>query len=184
VPLETKKFKFEALQVMQLIRQGVLEIADTPEIDNRINILMDRANNCFKAHGHWIKVVHYGEMSVLSVAYLLNSDCVAIDERTTRLFLENPQRLIKILGNTLHTSIYIEKNNLEEFTSMIRNIKPIRSVELVTIAYELGILNKYLADIKNPHETLLDSVLWGVKLNGCAVSKQEIEEILKIESAH
>ena len=47
-----------------------------------------------------------------------------------------------------------------------------------------GILNKYLADIKNPHETLLDSVLWGVKLNGCAVSKQEIEEILKIESAH
>lgn len=57
----------------------------------------------------------------------------------------------------------------------------IRSVELVTIAYELGMLDKYLPNAPDPKKTLLDSVLWGVKLNGCAVSKHEIEQILRME---
>ena len=181
VPLETKKFKFEALQVLALIGQGILEIVITPQINNLTNTLIEKLNTCFKAHAHWINIVHFGEMSVLSSALCLNSNSVVIDERTTRLVIENPERLISILRDTLHTDIYINEKNLNEVTSMVSKIKPIRSVELVTIAYELGILDEYLVDIKNPKATLLESVLWGVKLNGCAVSKQEIKEILRIE---
>ena len=54
-------------------------------------------------------------------------------------------------------------------------------MELVTIAYEKGLLDNYLADVKEPRKTLLDSVLWGVKLNGCSVSRREIEQIIRME---
>ncbi len=57
----------------------------------------------------------------------------------------------------------------------------IRSVELVSVAYELGLLNKYLVDVPNPKKTLLEAVLWGVKLNGCSVSEREIAEIVRVE---
>ncbi len=60
-------------------------------------------------------------------------------------------------------------------------MKLIRSVELVSVAYELGLLDKYLVNVPNPKKTLLEAVLWGVKLNGCSVSEREIEEIVRIE---
>ena len=51
----------------------------------------------------------------------------------------------------------------------------------MTIAYERGILDRFAAKIPNPQKELLDGVLWGLKINGCAISGKEIEEILKIE---
>ena len=81
----------------------------------------------------------------------------------------------------MHTDIKINKDNLEEFRRRTKNIKLIRSVELVAVAYEQGLLNKYLPDIPDAKRTLLESVLWGVKLNGCAVSRDEIDRIIRLE---
>ena len=55
-------------------------------------------------------------------------------------------------------------------------------MELVTVAYELGILDSYITKIPDARKNLLEGVLWGVKLNGCAVSKDEIEQIVNLES--
>jgi hypothetical protein len=96
--------------------------------------------------------------------------------------IENPKVIVEILKKTLHTPISINENNLKEFKNTVRNIKTIRSIELVTIAYEQGILNNYITKIPDARKNLLESVLWGVKLNGCAVSKEEIEQILNIET--
>ena len=128
-----------------------------------------------------MRIVHYADVSSLAAASILNSDAVVIDERTTRLLVENPRRLIEILKNKLHTPIEVNEKNLKEFQSLTKNIKIIRSVELVTIAYEKGLLNKYILHIPNPKQTLLESILWGVKLNGCAVSEKEINQIMKLE---
>ena len=65
---------------------------------------------------------------------------------------------------------------------MIRNFRVIRSVELVTVAFEKGILDRYRPDMPYGDEILLEGVLWGVKLNGCSVSNKEIEEILRMEA--
>src|SRR3989338_4032596 len=76
IPLETKKFKFEALEVLYLIKKGTLEIAENQEIYSLSTELIEIANNIFSAHGHWIKIVHFGEMSMIAAAELLNSDAV------------------------------------------------------------------------------------------------------------
>ncbi len=181
-PLETKKFKFEAIQVERLIENGVLEIIDNSFIREKTPKLLSTANEIFRAYNNYIKIVHFAEMSVIAAAISLNSNVVALDEKTTRYLIENPKIIVEILRKTLHTSIYINENNLKEFKNTVKDIKTIRSIELVTIAYEHGILDSYITKIPDARKNLLESVLWGVKLNGCAVSKDEIEQIVRIET--
>lgn len=180
-PFEIKKYKFEAIQVEKLLEDGVFEIVNEDFIRNDTNKMFNAANHVFMAHDNFISIVHYAEMSVVAAAISMDSDAVAIDERTTRMLIESPDTLANVLRKTLHTAIKVDKNALEEFRGMTRKIKIIRSSELVAMAYELGLLDKYITRIPEARKNLLESVLWGVKLNGCAVSREEIEEILKME---
>jgi hypothetical protein len=61
----------------------------------------------------------------------------------------------------------------------VSHLKLIRSIELVTVAFEMGLLNQYLVKIPNARRELLDSLLWAVKLNGCSVTDAEIKDILR-----
>ena len=180
-PLMTKKFKFEALQVLRSINQGVLEVFNSDDLRHRTVHLLELANNCFKAQGNPIQITHFAEMSGIASYLINNAEAFVVDERNTRLLIEDPDRLQDILSKRLHTDITVDKGKLNEFTGMTKGIKLIRSVELVVVAYELGLLDKYLSNIPNPRKTLLEAVLWGVKLNGCSVSENEIEDIIRIE---
>src|SRR3989344_9062645 len=180
-PIEIKKFKFEAIQVEKLIEDGTFDIIDNDFIRNETTKLLNTANEIFKAFNNFMKIVHYAEMSVVAAAIHLNSDAIVLDEKTTRFLIENPRMIAELLKRTLHTSIKINESNLKQFRTRVDGIRAIRSVELATIAYEQGILDGYITKIPNPRKNLLESVLWGVKLNGCAVSKEEIEQIIKME---
>ena len=180
-PLEIKKFKFEAIQVQKLIEDGTLEIIDNSRIMQNTPVLLNTANGIFKAFNNYMRIVHFAEMSVIAAANSINADAIVIDEKTTRLLMENPKNLAEILKKTLHTSIGTNEANLKDFRSRAANIRAIRSVELVAIAYEHGLLDTYITKIPDSRKNLLESVLWGVKLNGCAVSKDEIEQIVRIE---
>ena len=181
-PLATKKFKFEALQVLHYINNGVLEIVDAKEIREKTNKLLELANNIFNAFGNDMQIVHRAEISSIGSSLFFQGDAFVVDERTTRILIENPKKLLNILKHKLHTNIKVNQDNLQHFRKLTKSIHMIRSVELVTVAFELGLLDKFLAKIANPKKTLLESVLWGVKLDGCAVSKREIEQILRMET--
>ena len=181
-PLEIKRFKFEAIQVQKLIDEGVLEIIDNSLIREESIKLLNTSNEIFKAYNNYIKIVHLAEISVITAALNLNSDVAVIDEKTTRLLIENPRMIFEILRKTLHTPVSINESNLKEFKNRVRGIKVIRSVELAAIAYEHGLLDEYITKISDAKRSLLESVLWGVKLNGCAVSREEIDNILAMEA--
>ena len=180
-PLDTKKFKFEALQVLRCIHADVLEVFDSKELRKKTFHLLDLANKCFSCRGEFIQIVHFAEISGIAAAILNNAEAFVVDERNTRLLIEDPMRLKDILSKKLHVSINVNKKDLNEFRDITKGIKLIRSVELVSVAYELGLLDKYLVNVPNPKKTLLEAVLWGVKLNGCSVSDREIEEIVRME---
>ena len=113
-PLYTKKFKFEAIQVEKLVEDGVLEIIDNNFIREKTPRLLGTANQIFRAYNNYMRIVHFAEMSALAASTSLNSDAVVIDEKTTRLLMENPRLIAEILKKTLHTSIHVNENNLKE----------------------------------------------------------------------
>ena len=183
-PFRTKRYKFEALQLQQYVNSGVIKIIDDEKMHYKALELIETANKCFAAKGRPINIVHYAEMSTLAAALLNNAEAVAIDERTTRELIERPEQIPKYMARRLHTNVISDNARLKSIKAALKGIKVIRSVELVTVAYELGLLDRYIKgerQLKNPKEELLDSVLWGMKLDGCAVSKKEIGQIIKME---
>lgn len=181
----TKRFEFEALQVSQMIKKGVLKIKENAEIKKTKERLLGLANQSYKARGQWLKIVGGAEIEILAADAVLDSDVCVIDERTVRLMLENAERLRALFEKKLHCSIFMDRKNVHEFQEILKDVQIIRSTELVTVAYKLGLLDGYLVEksdwVSNPRKTLLDAALWAVKVRGCSISKEEINEIIKRE---
>lgn len=180
-PLTTKRFKFEALQVMNLIDKGIVELIHDKEIEKKTEHLLELANYSYKARDHPLKLVHFPELSAISAALLHNADAVMIDERTTRYLIERPDKLKNLVAHKLHTKVDINKTSLSKLREETMGIKFIRSAEFVTVAFEKGLLNDFLPNITDSRKTLLDALLWGLKLNGCAISTKDLETLKGVE---
>ncbi len=184
-PLKSKKFKFEALQIIQAIREDILQVISKEEIKKKAEQLYQLANNCFTARGHFLHIVSYADMETLATALYLNSSAIVVDERTVRLLIEEPKKLVHFFEHRFHTNVTYDPKVAREFQSEVKKIKLIRSVELVTIAFEKGMLDEFIPNktkqVIDPKKTLLDAVLWALKIRGCAISKMEIKRLLKIE---
>ena len=177
-PIQTKKFKFEAIQVKELTDKKILEILDEKkELSDMTNRLSFYANNSFQAWGSYIKIVHEGEIQSLALTKIRDADALVVDERNVRMLIEDPESLAAMMKKRLHTYIRVDKENIKKFQQMVQGIKIIRSIELVAIAYEVGMFEKYGVEKKE----VLDAVLWGVKLKGCSVSEEEIDQIFTLE---
>lgn len=185
-PLATKKYKFEALQILPLITRGIIKVSQPDEYKDKTDKLLELANSCLTAKGNHIRIVHMGEVEAMACALHLGADTIVIDERTSRVLIESPALLKQQLERKLHTSVSVEEDNLKELSKELSGLKVIRSFELVTVAYELGLLNMFaqeeersvLPDIK---KAVLEGVLWAVKLSGCSVKTDDIYSVLDSE---
>jgi predicted nucleic acid-binding protein len=178
-PLQTKKFKFEALQVEELIESGVIEVVPTAPLAPRAERLMYLANGSFSTQNELLRLVQRGEVETLAAATLGNAQAVVMDERITRNMIEKPYALADLLSDRLHTKVHTNVETLREFEQLVAKPVIIRSVELVTLAYEFGLLDRYKVRVPNVDKELIESVLWGMKLHGCSVSEQEIEQLVE-----
>ncbi|MEM3126668.1 MAG: hypothetical protein QW331_01200 [Candidatus Woesearchaeota archaeon] len=180
-PLRIKRFELEAMQVWQCIKDGTISIIENPEIHKIERKMLQLANTSFKAKGTWIKIVHEAEMESVAAAIFLGSSAVVVDERTTRVLIENSPKLTEIFERKLQTSVEFDKNNIKEFKKIFNEVKIIRSVELITVAYKLGLLKDYVLGsdiVDHPKERLLNAALWALKIRGCSISREEIEQIV------
>jgi len=178
VPIKIKKFKLEAIQIQEIIDQGIFKIY--PEhIQEKEQKLKNLANQIFFVKGQFMPIIDRGELSALVLAKEINADGVLIDERTTRLIIENPELLANIFRHKLHTKIKINEKNLQQFSEDYSNLKVFRSTELNLIAYELGILDKYTKSKTIDKKEMIEGIIWGMRFKGCSISDDEISEILK-----
>lgn len=177
-PMKGKKFEFEALRVRHEIDRGVLTLLDDDRIREGGDDFIELCNSTFSAMGRDIRIVHPGEAEAVAAAIIRKSDAFVVDERTTRLLIEDPQKVAERLKKKLHTDIKIDEDRIRKIRDMTKGIFVIRSVELITVAFQLGILDMYIPD--GDKDKLLESLLWSMKLSGCSVGEKEIRRIQKI----
>ncbi len=179
--LKIKRFELEALQVNSEIRKGVLKVVNDSRIEAIKMKLSSIANNCFKARGVPLKIVHEGEMGAVAAAIVYNSDAIVIDERTTRELIENPEKLAQLMSRKLETKVEFNMECIKEIRSMIGGLKVIRSVELAIAGYELGWFDDLLTQDRDARKILIEAILWGIKIRGAAISQEEIDKIVRTE---
>jgi hypothetical protein len=180
-PLATKKFKFEALQVQRLFQDNVFKMLSSPNISHKAQQLFDTANRLFRIRKQPLRIVQMGEMETLAAVIVLGASAMVCDERITRTLVEAPHALQKLYEHRLHEKVEMDVSALNAFRDLVKGVKIIRSVELVTLAFEFGILDKFVVNVPNAKKALLESLLWGVKLHGAAVNEEEIDQLLKGE---
>ena len=177
-PISVKRFEFEALQVEKLIRDGTLEVYDkVPK--KKILELINLANGTFSLDGKNMDVIQSGEMESVATALEIRAEGVVMDERTLRLFIENNKEMVKLLESRFKKQVVADQKKMDAFSSALKEVTIIRSIELAGLAYKMGLLDGYVPEGKEGKEVLIDAVLWATKFNGCAVTEEEIEDLKK-----
>src|SRR3989338_9104061 len=154
-------------------------------IKNKTNQLLELMNKCFLVNNTPLKIVHYAEIETVATALLLGHNTVVIDERTTRKYIEDPFSLKKTLERKLGNKVTVDRYCLKQVKNEIEKLKVIRSFELVIMAYELGLLDRYILNeerklISDLDHAVLEGALWGIKLNGCSVREEDIKGALNL----
>lgn len=178
-PLTIRRFEFEALEVMKLIREKILAVyQEVPQ--TKVKDLSAWANNSFNIAGQPLKIVQEGEMESI-VCSLKEKAALVIDERTLRMLIEDCARVQDLLENRFQKKVTSSDGPLKQFHQAVKGVSVIRSVELVGVAYGLGMLDAYLPQTKvgrnAGNDVLIEAVLWATKFNGCAVTEHELSEI-------
>lgn len=179
-PISSKKFKFEAIQVLRTIESGALQVSDANVHDAAL-ALVDAANRIFRSGTQAIQIIQFAEMEALALAIQQQAAAMVVDERTTRLLVENPKLLHELLERKLDTRITLDRTALTEFQQRAAGVRFLRSAELAVMAYEHGMLDRYVLKIPEARKQLLQGMLWGLKLNGCGIPVQEIDTIVETE---
>lgn len=176
-PFATKMFKLESIMVNKALTEGDFIVNEPLNVDD----LLNHINSIYSIKGKNLHIVDRGEVEALALVLKLQAEAYVVDERTMRLVIEDSSVLKSILEKKLHMKVEINKKLANEFVEIVKGIKVIRSIELLTIAYEKGLLNKFLTPGESKTD-LLDGLLWGLRLRGCSISNEEIEDIIKFES--
>ncbi|MBI4919376.1 hypothetical protein HY837_05560, partial [archaeon] len=130
-PLKSKRFKFEALQVERVIEQGILQVYNDENITKRAKQIMSQVNGCFKARDRYVQALQQAEVETLILAKEINASAAIVDELITRLLIENPEEIKKIMSYRLREQVDINKANLRQVQKNFKDIKILRSAELV-----------------------------------------------------
>ena len=172
---KSKIHNFSALRIKDMIHDGVIEVV-SENAEEETKALMKLGNNIFYARGRPVRLIHLGETEMLVLANRLQVPSLLMDERTTRILVEDPILLKGHLQKEFHTNIMVNKKHLLDFSSKIKDLDVIRSTELLYLAYENGFL-RHFNDIE---QEAAEAALYNLKYAGCAVSFNELKEYAKL----
>ena len=173
-PISIKRFELNAIRIKKAIDSGyfkVVKLKDTQLFDQ----VAETANHCFYVKERPIKLIQRGEIEALALIKELDADSLAVDERTARMLIEAPLELQKIIQMRKRIKIKVDKRNTRLLETMFQDLTIVRSVELIALANELGVLQRELPE--GPQA--LEAALFAAKYSGCAVSSREINIFLQ-----
>lgn len=172
-PQEGGRHRMGPLNFKALVKSGILKIEEADK--NEAERILTASNNVYYMRRKPLKIIHLGEAEALALAK--DGDVLLMDERTLRFLIENPWDLKDLLEHRLHEKVFLDKQKDEAFRNYCKGVSIIRSSELVAVAYEKGILQKYFTGEK---KEVLEACLWSLKFSGCSLSGDDIGEYLRM----
>lgn len=175
-PDHMRAHAWSAIKIKQMVDKGSISVIR--EAPKEFMALADRigslSNNCFFAGSEPIKILHPGEIHMLSIAKQLGIKSMAIDERTTRVLFENPALLKEHLETEFRTRINMSVKSVAELQEMFNGFCFFRSTELLYLAYRKG----YFRSFRDDMHKAFHYALYALKYHGCSISFKEIDSLV------
>lgn len=173
-PIGSKRFALGSMRINKLLDDKVVSIRK-PDLDLTQKIL-EGFNSSYTVAKRPLRILHQGEAEALSLTRSCDVDALLVDERTTRLLVEDPEQLRRLLSRQNNQNVSLDMKRIDETRSLIPGVPVIRSSEVAAVAYERGILSRYLSEGEG---NLLEAVLCALKFSGCSITWSEIEDYTK-----
>ena len=171
-PMHIRNYALHAIRLKRAIAEGMIDVVEAAAPQKGAEEIKFIANNVFHVEGTPLKLLHAGEADVLSLALELGVDNILMDERTTRMLVEDPEALRQHLEHELGRQIGINEQSLSAFSRATRRLRFFRSTELLLLAHEKG----YFSDYKELEREAVEASLYKLKYSGCAIGFEEIGE--------
>jgi len=173
-PTGNKRFALEAMRIKRLFDTASV-VVQSPKTDLGERIL-HAANRIYRVRGKEMTIIHPAEAEAMALASEIGARAFLIDERTTRLLLEDPHSLRDLLSYRNQADVRIDEVSLKRMGDILPDIPVIRSAEIVAIGYEKGFLTG-MHGVED--KSVLEAALDALKFSGCAISWGEIDDYMK-----
>lgn len=182
--IKSQRFKFEAIRVLHHFVNGTFETYEG-DLSRETSELLGYSNSSFYIKNQQLKVLQDADVQVAVLAKKIGADAILTDERTLRLFIENPDSIKNFLQDKFHAAVTVNEDSLHRFSGYMKNIPVMRSVELVVYSFENGIFNptiKRCSGIKGIDciKEIISGLLYALKFSGCAISFDEVNDYVNL----
>ncbi|NUN11902.1 hypothetical protein HUU53_04655 [Candidatus Micrarchaeota archaeon] len=170
-PLHVKSFSFSAVRLRKALDAGVLTVISSPTLVQETKTIMNESNSLFFSHHKPLKIIHDGEAQCMGLFSSVSAKLFLVDEKTTRMLLEDPFKLESVMRSE-HDDLKVEEKKFDFFKKMGSRVKIIRSTELMALAFEKGFFDDY----KENKVFALHSALYSLRKSGCSISSLELDQ--------
>ena len=173
-PLHVSAHAFSALRLRRLIDERVLEVAEPPQ--GTAETLLSLANGLFVIKGGPVEIFQAGEAECVAFLAAGGADAIAVDEKTTRLLLEDPYKMLDKVRMEFRSKVDIDAEKLRQWRKLVGTATVMRSSELLAIAAEKG----YLREFGSSQGEALHAALFSLKSAGCSLTTKELGEYSQV----
>ncbi len=171
-PEQIQRFAFSAFKIEKALKDGWLEKTPTKTAPSKTREILQSANSVFSVNGQSLKVLHAGEAEALAAYKEMQAIGILVDEKTTRLFIENPGILKQSLEQEYRGSVKVNQKALDELNRQLQGMAAVRSTEILAVAFEKGFFDGYG---KNA-DAAFHAALYAVRNAGCSITTHELLE--------
>jgi predicted nucleic acid-binding protein len=170
-PMGSKRFALGSMRINKLFDSKVISVRKPDSgLTKRV---LECFNSAYLINKRPLKIIHQGEAEALALVREGDVEALLVDERTTRLLLEDPQQLRELLERQNNQTVELNLEQVNRVRGLLPKVSVIRSAEIAALAYERGILSKYMS---RGEGNIIEAVLCALKFSGCAITWSEIEE--------
>ncbi len=176
-PSRVKSLEFSALRIRRLVEDGTVRVEGAQNLASKTQEIADAANRLYLVGGKPLKLIHGGEAETLALLGILGAKILAIDEKTTRLIIEDPLKLKEMIEGEYTEKMVFDLKAYEAFRRMIPQVSVIRSAELLALAAKRG----FFSNFGEHEEEAFHSAINALRAAGCSLAQDEMQQYEQVK---
>jgi hypothetical protein len=171
-PIQIPEYAFSAVRLKKLLEDGIADVVSVPDLAQKTKRVLSVANKVYSVAGTPLEVLHEGEAESLAVFQGIDASALLVDEKTTRLMVENPLKLRERISGEYRHGVQFNEGPLREWREIAKDLTILRSSELLAVAGECGFFDDYGGSA----DEALNAAFIALRNAGCSLTSDELRE--------